>query len=170
MKLLGTIEICGPYIALRTSPTCHYPLGGNSGIASDFRETFNDAAPHDISKRLYRHNAGHLCMESNGQVAARKAADMLINPPSSGPLRDYAAARELERIAPLSAFNVNGYTKRRRLNQHATRYEFADRSAMVLYLSRRRADAWHYDWKGKADDIHLGPIKGVPIRVNKNGV
>lgn len=72
MKLLGTIEQCGPYIALRTSSTCFYPLGGASGIASDFRETFNDAAPHDIGKRLYRHSAGHLCMESAEQREARK--------------------------------------------------------------------------------------------------
>lgn len=157
MKLLGTIAEFGPFIALKVAPNCYYPLGGPSDIASDFRDTFGTAGAHDIGKRLYRHSAGHLCLESLDQSAAR------------GALRDYMAARELDRIAPLSAFNVNGYSKRRKLNQHAVRYEFPDRSVMVLYLSRRRADAWHFDWKGCADDVHLGPVKGAPINVNRSG-
>lgn len=67
MKLLGTIERCGPWLALRTSPTCHYPLGGSSGVASDFRGAFGDAQAVDIGKRVYRHSAGHLCMENDAQ-------------------------------------------------------------------------------------------------------
>lgn len=79
MKLLGTIEQCGPWIALRTAPGCHYPLGGNSGIASDFRDTFGAAGEQDIGKRLYRHSAGHLCLESAEQRDERRAHDPDVN-------------------------------------------------------------------------------------------
>lgn len=72
MKLLGTIERCGPWLALRTSPTCHYPLGGSSGVASDFRDTFGDAQENDIGKRVYRHPAGHLCIENDAQRDERE--------------------------------------------------------------------------------------------------
>lgn len=75
MKLLGAIEQCGPYLALRTSPTCYYPLGGSSGIASDFRATFGEAKPYDIGKLLYRHSAGHLCIENDAQRDAREQED-----------------------------------------------------------------------------------------------
>ena len=159
MKLLGTIAEFGPLIALQTAPNCYYPLGGNSGIAEDFRESFGTAGEHDIGKRVYRHRAGHLCMENDEQVAARRK-----------PLRDYAAARELERIKDLSAFNVNGYSERHKLNQHSTLYIFPDGSGLSIRNTSRKADAWHVDWKGNADDVHLGPIYNVPIRVNKTGV
>jgi len=80
MKLLGTIEQAGPWLALRTSPTCVYPLGGASGIADDFREAFGDAQAHDIGKRVYRHSAGHLCMENDEQREARHKHDADNNP------------------------------------------------------------------------------------------
>jgi hypothetical protein len=80
MKLLGTIEQAGPWLALRTSPTCVYPLGGASGIADDFREAFGDPQAHDVGKRVFRHSAGHLCMENDAQRDTRLASDPDINP------------------------------------------------------------------------------------------
>jgi len=83
-------------------------------------------------------------------------------------LRNYMAARELERVAPLSAFNVEGYTTRQKINQHATLYRFPDGSTLFLRTTKQCADAWHKDWKGRADDVHLGPIRGAPINVNRS--
>lgn len=80
MKLLGTIQQAGPWLALRTSPNAVYPLGGSSGIASDFRETFGEAQANDIGRRLYRHSAGHLCLESIEQRDKRLASDPDNNP------------------------------------------------------------------------------------------
>lgn len=43
-----------------------------------------------------------------------------------------AAIAELIRIKRLSAFNVNGYTKKRKVNQYQTRYEFIDGSYLII--------------------------------------
>ena len=70
-------------------------------------------------------------------------------------IRDYEAARELERITPLSAFNVKS-CYRRKLNQHATIYGFSDGSRMLIYANGR-AQCWHPHWQGRAADVHLRP-------------
>jgi hypothetical protein len=73
MRLLGEIVEFEGMLCLRTAPNCYYPLEGNSGVASDFCESFNAPAPSDVGRRLYRMDAGHLAMESRDQAAARKA-------------------------------------------------------------------------------------------------
>lgn len=78
-------------------------------------------------------------------------------------LRDYDAANELYRVSTLSAFNVNGAVSRCKLNQHAKLYVFADGSKMTLRLSSGTGDAWHPSWRGTREDIHLGPIQGLPM-------
>ena len=83
--------------------------------------------------------------------------------------RDYQAARELERVRTLPAFNVQGATRRERVNQHATRYLFGDGSVMQIRTTAGRGDAWHPDWTGSESDVHLGPVQGVPVRVNTTG-
>lgn len=83
-------------------------------------------------------------------------------------LRDYMAARELERVTNLAAFNVEGYSKRQRINQHATLYDFPDGSSLMLHTTRQFADTWHKDWKGRADDVNLGPIKARRIQANRS--
>lgn len=40
-------------------------------------------------------------------------------------------------IASLSAFTILGATRRRRINQHCTRYTFGDGSELTLYTSGR---------------------------------
>lgn len=87
---------------------------------------------------------------------------------NSKPLRDYMAARELHRIAPLVAFHVPA-DKKHKLNQHATVYEFEDGSRLLINHSRSRASCWHTAWKGSAADVHLGPIENYPVRVNARG-
>lgn len=81
-------------------------------------------------------------------------------------MRDYAAAREYERIKDASAFNIQGATCKR-INQHLTLYIFADGSRLAIYPTRSQADAWHRDWLGSPDDIHLGPIRNAPLRINR---
>lgn len=41
----------------------------------DFREAFGDPQAHDVGKRVFRHSAGHLCMENDEQRDARLASD-----------------------------------------------------------------------------------------------
>lgn len=79
---------------------------------------------------------------------------------------DYAAAHELERIAKLCAFNISGAYARKRINQHATRYFFEDGSLLQINHTTSRGDAWHISWRGKPDDRHLGPVIGLPLRIN----
>jgi len=81
MTLLGEIVEKDGMICLQTAPRVFYPLGGNSGIAEDFRETFNQPARADLGRRLYRQN-GVLCMESTEQRDLRGA--MVENPPWDG--------------------------------------------------------------------------------------
>lgn len=71
---LGTIERKEGAICLRTSLTCWYPLDGNSGIANDFRETFNAPAESDIGRELHCVR-GVLQMESIEQAAERHAKE-----------------------------------------------------------------------------------------------
>lgn len=84
-------------------------------------------------------------------------------------LHDYEAARELRRVEKLHAFNLPTATARRKINQHAALYDFADGSRLLIYSTRGRADAWHMGWKGTAQDTHLGPIKGAALLINKQG-
>ena len=93
---------------------------------------------------------------------------MFTEPKAAKPLRDYAAARELDRVASLSAFSVTGAT-RRKLNQHSTLYTFADGSTMQIDATASRGSAWHPDWRGTPADIHLGPVQNLPLRINRQG-
>ena len=83
-------------------------------------------------------------------------------------LRSYQAANELERIKNLPAFNLPN-AQRQKINQHSTLYTFEDGSRLFIKHTLQRADCWHPGWRGRADDIHLGPVKGVAIRVNRTG-
>jgi hypothetical protein len=68
---LGEIVDKDGMLCLQTAPRVFYPLDGNSGIAEDFRETFNRAQRSDIGRELHR-IAGVLQMESTEQANARK--------------------------------------------------------------------------------------------------
>lgn len=81
-------------------------------------------------------------------------------------LRQYQAAQTLEAIRNCIAFNIPN-AKRQRVNQHSTLYTFADGSRLRIRTTLSRADAWHPAWTGKASDVHLGPIVGEAIRVNR---
>ncbi len=81
------------------------------------------------------------------------------------PLRVYDAANELARVANASAFCVAAM-RREKLNQHATLYTFLDGSRMQVNHTRGTGDAWHPAWKATAADIHLGPLKGVALKIN----
>jgi hypothetical protein len=71
-RLLGEITEKDGMICLQTAPRVWYPLDGASGIAADFRETFNRPQRSDIGKRLYTRK-GVLMLENNEQKAARLA-------------------------------------------------------------------------------------------------
>lgn len=83
-------------------------------------------------------------------------------------MRNYDAANELRRVADATAFCVAAM-RREKLNQHATLYTFLDGSQMQVNHSRGRADAWHPEWRGTAADTHLGPLKGVTLKINARG-
>lgn len=83
-------------------------------------------------------------------------------------MRNYLAANKLKEISKLSAFNIPE-ASRRKLNGHTTLYTFPDGSRLLVKSSTSRADCWHPDWKGRSDDIHLGPLKGVALRINSQG-
>lgn len=85
-------------------------------------------------------------------------------------IRNYDATRAYDKIKGSSAFNVPGYTSRKKINQHCTLYTFPDHSRMMINHTKSRADCWHPDWKGTANDIHLGPIKGAALSINQRGV
>jgi hypothetical protein len=70
------------------------------------------------------------------------------------------AHSELYRIRDLSAFKVQGYTKRKKLNQHKTVYSFQDGSMLVIYSTAQR---------GAAIEAR-GNITGMKIKINKQGV
>lgn len=74
-RLLGTVLCKDGWISLYTGKGIWYPLGGASGIANDFRETFGEAQLNDVGRRLYRQGE-FLAMESHGQRDARIAEEM----------------------------------------------------------------------------------------------
>ena len=82
-------------------------------------------------------------------------------------LRNYDATRAYNKIKDCSAFNVAGYVARRKLNGHATLYTFRDGSKMLIKALSGCVDCWHPDWKGLKHDIHLGPIKNAPLKINR---
>lgn len=84
-------------------------------------------------------------------------------------MRDYAAARELDRVATASAFNVSGALSRQKLNQHATLYTFADGSCLEIRHTRGLGSAWHPDWYGVEGDQPLAPVRNVPLKINARG-
>lgn len=74
-RLLGTIVEHDGYVCLQNvAGTAWFPLDGNSGIASDFRESFNTPNPSDLGRQLYS-VGGVMQMESMEQAAERKAKD-----------------------------------------------------------------------------------------------
>lgn len=72
--LLGVIAEKDGCICLQTGAGCWYPLGGSSGIAEKFRETFNEPQQSDLGKRLYN-SGGILCMENTAQMEERLARE-----------------------------------------------------------------------------------------------
>lgn len=79
----------------------------------------------------------------------------------------YEAATVLGEIADKVAFNIGTATKRQKLNQHSTLYTFSDGSMLQINATKSRADAWFPGWQGTADDMHLRPIKGFALRINR---
>jgi len=80
-RLIGTIENRPAGVgALRrdcfgiATGCTFYPMGGSSGVAHDFRESFGETGPHDIGKRVYN-DRGVIVMESIGQRDARLAGE-----------------------------------------------------------------------------------------------
>lgn len=71
MTLLGEIVEKDNIICLQTKPNVWYPLDGNSSIAEDFRETFNQASYTDIGRQLHRVK-GVLHMEKIGDSIRRR--------------------------------------------------------------------------------------------------
>lgn len=72
--LIGTITEKDGMICLQTGAGVWYPLGGNSGIAERFRESFNAPQRSDIGKRLYN-SRGVLQMENDAQMKERHARE-----------------------------------------------------------------------------------------------
>lgn len=72
--LLGIIAEKDGCICLQTGANVWYPLGGSSGIAERFRETFNEPQRSDLGKRLYN-SRGVLQMENDAQKAARERGE-----------------------------------------------------------------------------------------------
>lgn len=56
--LLGKIVVKDDCICLQSARNAnlYYPLDGNSWLATDFRETFNNAGMHDVGRTLHRVN------------------------------------------------------------------------------------------------------------------
>ncbi len=52
------------------------------------------------------------------------------------------AYQELQRVKNLSAFNVLGYSKKRRVNQYLTRYYFPDSSVLSIFPVKSMASAY----------------------------
>lgn len=55
----------------------------------------------------------------------------------------YQAFKEGKRIMNLSAFNIDGATKREKVNQYMTRYYFADNSILRVFSGTSWAHASH---------------------------
>lgn len=72
--LLGVIAEKDGCICLQTGANVWYPLGGSSGIAEKFRESFNEPQRSDIGKRLYNMR-GVLQIENDAQLKERLAKE-----------------------------------------------------------------------------------------------
>ncbi len=64
-RLIGTIEQREGAFGIATGCS-FYPLEGNSGIAHDWCEQFNEAGTHDIGKRVFN-DRGSIVMENAEQ-------------------------------------------------------------------------------------------------------
>jgi hypothetical protein len=53
-QYLGTIAEKDGCLCLQTADNVWFPLGGNSGVATDFREAFNEALLCDVGKQVFR--------------------------------------------------------------------------------------------------------------------
>jgi hypothetical protein len=84
-------------------------------------------------------------------------------------LRNYDAANALERIRGLSAFGLPE-AKRVKLNGTASLYTFPDGSKLQVNSATSRGFAWHPEWTGGPQDVHLGPVQSVPLRINRQGL
>jgi hypothetical protein len=74
-RFIGTIVEHDGWMCLQNiRGNAWFPLEGNSGIASDFRDAFNLPMPSDIGRRLYLAK-GVLQMESLDQMRDRLAAE-----------------------------------------------------------------------------------------------
>lgn len=56
----------------------------------------------------------------------------------------HAAHDELHRIKSMSAFNVQGYTEKNKVNQNLTRYHFPDGSRLDIYPVRSEGVAFEH--------------------------
>jgi len=70
-RLIGAIVEHENCLCIRTL-CAWFPLGGNSGLASDFEDAFGPAQHCDIGKRIYYVN-GVMQMENAEQRDARRA-------------------------------------------------------------------------------------------------
>lgn len=82
-------------------------------------------------------------------------------------VRDYEAVAAIKKYKDMSVFNLTEAVSSRRSNQHLTIYKFSDGSTLFVYTTKGRMDASHPDWKGTAQDMHLGPVYGVPCQITK---
>ena len=67
---------------------------------------------------------------------------------------------ELHRVAPLTAFNVAGATRKRKINQHLARYDFPDGSRLEI---NARAQV------GKAFDASGARVDAAYVKTNAIG-
>lgn len=73
-RLIGAIVEYDNCLCLRTL-CAWFPLGGNSGLASDFEVAFGPVQRGDIGKRVYYVN-GVMQMENEEQRDARQAKEI----------------------------------------------------------------------------------------------
>lgn len=77
-------------------------------------------------------------------------------------MHDTKASRELQRVSNLIAFNVNGATRSRKVNQHLTWYRFDDGSWLLIYSTSSYADIY---LETPAGCIYVSCKN--PLRINK---
>jgi len=49
---------------------------------------------------------------------------------------NFKAYKEAKAVQDMPAFCIHGYSKRTKLNQHCTRYDFTDKSFLKIYAGR----------------------------------
>jgi len=81
---------------------------------------------------------------------------------------NYMAANELNRVMCMSAFNIKGYTKREKVNQHCTYYDFPDDSGLYILHTSGKGRAFSRQWEGTIADHHLAPV-WLPMKINARG-